>query len=134
MPFTISSIDRSNTGPGHTSRANCNGDAQPSGFDRTLDRWFDTSVFSEPAPFTFGTCGQNTVRGPGSKSMNLSLFRRFPLKGDRRLEFRVEGFNVFNWVNFGFPGLSVSNPATFGRISSSLGDPRELQLALKLYF
>jgi len=134
MPFTIGSTDRSNTGPGHTSRANCNGDAQPSGFDRTLDRWFDTSVFSEPAAFTFGTCGQNTVRGPGSKSMNLSLFRRFPLKGDRRLELRVEGFNIFNWVNYGFPGMSVSNPTTFGRISTSLGDPRELQLALKLYF
>jgi hypothetical protein len=134
MPFTVTATDRTSTGPGHITRANCNGDAQPSGFDRTLDRWFDTSMFSEPPAFTFGTCGQGTVRGPGSKSMNLSLFRRFPLKGDRRLEFRVEGFNVFNWVNYGFPGMNVSNPTTFGRITSSLGDPRELQLALKLYF
>jgi hypothetical protein len=134
MPFTITSTDRSNTGPGHISRANCNGDAQPSGFDRTITRWFDTSVFSEPAAFNFGTCGQNTVRGPGSKSMNLSLFRRLPIGGERRVELRVEGFNVFNWTNYGFPGMSVSNTATFGRISSSLGDPREVQLALKLYF
>jgi hypothetical protein len=33
----------------------------------------------------------------------------------------------------GFPAVSVSNPTTFGRITSSL-DPREMQMALKFYF
>lgn len=37
-------------------------------------------------------------------------------------------------VNHGFPALSVSNPTTFGRITSSLGDPREMQMAVKFYF
>jgi hypothetical protein len=65
--------------------------------------------------------------------MNLSLFRSIPWNG-RRIELRAESFNTFNWVNYGRPGQSVSNAATFGRISTTQGDPRELQFAVKFYF
>ena len=99
-----------------------------------IDQWFDPSAFAETAAFTYGNCGFNTVRGPGSKTMNLSLFRNLPLSATRRLEFRLEGFNVFNWTNYDFPAASVSNLATFGKITSTLGDPREFQLAVKFYF
>ncbi|MDO8681051.1 MAG: hypothetical protein Q7R30_21240, partial [Acidobacteriota bacterium] len=74
------------------------------------------------------------LRGPGSKSMNLSVFRSINLGTDRRAEIRVETFNLFNWVNYGFPAASISNLGTFGRITSSIGDQREIQLALKFYF
>ena len=66
--------------------------------------------------------------------MNLSVFRSIPVGVERRFELRLETFNLFNWVNFGFPGSSVSNLNTFGRITSTLGDPREIQLAVKFYF
>ncbi|MBI3491244.1 MAG: TonB-dependent receptor [Acidobacteria bacterium] len=132
-PFTITSNDRQNTGSGRISRADCVGDPVPSGFDQTIDGWFDPTAFKVPANFTYGNCGSNTVRGPGSKSMNLSVFRSLPM-GDRRLEFRVETFNLFNWINWGFPGRSVSNLNAFGKITSTLGDPREMQFAIKFYF
>jgi len=132
-PFSITSTDRVQTGPGRISRANCTGDPVPSGFNQTIDHWFDTTAFAEPAAFTYGTCGPNTVTGPGSKSMNLSVFRSIPWNG-RRLELRIESFNTLNWINYGRPGQSVSNAATFGKISTSQGDPRELQFAVKLYF
>ena len=83
---------------------------------------------------TYGNCASNTVRGPGSKSMNMSLFRSIELGGDRRLELRVETFNLFNWVNYGLPAANVVNLNTFGRITSTLGDQREMQLAVKFYF
>jgi hypothetical protein len=133
-PFTISATDRANTGTGRQARANCIGDPLPSGFNQTLGKWFDTSAFAETTPFTYGNCGFNTVRGPGSKTMNMSVFRNFPIGDVRRLELRLEGFNVFNWTNYDFPAASVSNLATFGRITSTLGDPREIQLAVKFYF
>ena len=133
-PFSITSTDRVGTGSGRISRANCLGDPVPGGFDQTIDHWFDTTQFAEPAALTYGNCSPNSVVGPGSKSMNLSLFRSIPFNGSKRLELRVESFNTFNWINYGRPGQSVSNPATFGRISSTLGDPRELQFAVKLYF
>ena len=56
------------------------------------------------------------------------------LAANERLELRVETFNLFNWVNYGFPAANVSNLGTFGRITSTLGDPREMQLAVKFYF
>jgi hypothetical protein len=133
-PFTITANDQTGTGPGHITRANCLGDAQPSGFDKTVDKWFDTTQFSQPAARTFGTCGANTVRAPGFKGINLSLFRGLPLPDDRRLEFRLETFNLLNWTNYGIPGQSVASQGTFGRITNTLGTPREMQLAVKLYF
>jgi hypothetical protein len=69
-----------------------------------------------------------------SPASTRSLFRNFRLGDTRRLEFRLEAFNLFNWTNYDFPAASVSNLATFGKITSTLGDPRELQLAVKLYF
>jgi hypothetical protein len=133
-PFTASASNNTSTGSGSNFRADCVGDPLPSGFNQTLDRWFDTSAFAQPAAFRFGNCGYNTLRGPNYKTMNFSVFRNFPFAGTRRLEFRIEVFNLFNWTNFGFPAASVANQNSFGRISSSLRDPREMQFALKFYF
>jgi hypothetical protein len=132
-PFTVSATDRSNTGQSHQNRANCIGEAVPDGFDQTIDHWFDTKAFAEPSNFNFGNCGYNTVRGPGFKRMNLSVFRSLPF-GEKRVELRVETFNLFNWVNYDFPGMNVSAPATFGKISASVDAPREMQFAVKFYF
>jgi Carboxypeptidase regulatory-like domain len=133
-PFTITATDRANTGTGRQARANCVGDPVPGGFNQSINQWFDPAAFTDTAAFAYGNCGFNTVRGPGSKSMNMSVFRNFALGAARRLEFRLEAFNLFNWTNYDFPASSVSNLATFGKITSTLGDPRELQLAVKFYF
>ena len=133
LPMTIGATDRTNTGSGHSFRADCVGDPVPDGFEQTIDHWFDTSAFKSPTPGTFGNCAVGSVRAPSRKSMNLSIFRSFPM-GDRRLEFRIETFNTFNWVGLGSPGTSVDNPNTFGIINSRTGDPREIQLAVKFYF
>ena len=74
------------------------------------------------------------MRGPGFKTLNLSLFRGFPLPNDRRIELRVEAFNVLDWTNYALPGRNVSAPATFGVISGTVGTPREMQFAVKFYF
>ncbi|HEX2453873.1 MAG TPA: TonB-dependent receptor [Vicinamibacterales bacterium] len=132
-PFSVGATDRANTGGGRTTRANCVGDPVPDGFDQTVDHWMDINAFASLQPFTYGNCPYNNVRGPGFKSLNASIFRSFPW-GDRRFEFRLETFNLFNNVNFGFPGNNVNTPASFGKITSTIGNPREMQLAVKLYF
>jgi hypothetical protein len=133
-PFTVTTTDQAGTGQGRIARANCLGDAVPDGFNQTLDSWMDPAAFAPTTIRTYGSCDNNTVRGPGSKSMNLSVFRSIALGATRRAEIRVETFNLFNWVNYGFPAANISNLGTFGRITSSIGDQREVQLAVKFYF
>jgi hypothetical protein len=133
-PFTVTATDQAGTGPGRIARANCIGDAVPDGFNQTLDSWMDPAAFAPTTARTYGNCANNTVRGPGSKSMNLSVFRSINLGAQKRVELRVETFNLFNWVNYGFPAANISNLGTFGRITSSLGDQREIQVAAKFYF
>ncbi len=133
-PFTITSNDRASTGSGRISVANCVGNPLPDGFDQTIDQWFDPTAFAPTTSFRYGNCGINSVRGPGFKSTNFSIFRSIPFGGPRRAEFRWEVFNLFNNVNYGLPGTNVDSPTTFGRITGTVGSSREMQLAVKFYF
>ena len=68
---------------------------------------------------------------------NISLLRVFPVRESVRFEFRAEAFNLLNRVRFGTGGTTLQQSSTFGRLTSSgdlLNTPRQLQLALKLYF
>jgi len=67
---------------------------------------------------------------------NLSLTRAFPIRETKRIEFRAEAFNVFNRVRFGTGSTQLQNQS-FGVLTGSgsqINSPRQLQLALKLYF
>jgi hypothetical protein len=67
---------------------------------------------------------------------NMSVTRTFPIHESLRLEFRAEAFNVFNRVRFG-TGSTQLQSQSFGVLTGSgsqLNTPRNLQLALKLYF
>ncbi len=66
----------------------------------------------------------------------MSIFKEFSLSKLRdamRLEFRAESFNTFNHPHFQGPNSTVG-ASDYGFISGTVNSPRELQLALKLYF
>ena len=48
-----------------------------------------------------------------------------------RLEYRFEAFNLLNATHLSLPNTGLTN-SNFGRILSTDGDPRILQMALKL--
>jgi hypothetical protein len=118
------------------------------GFDPSRDRFVQPASFF---PAQVGTqfagttqyFGNQTRFNPnfrqfGNLSENISITKTFVLGKDssRRLDFRAEAFNVFNRVRFGTGSLQIQS-ATFGQLQSSgdlLNTPRQLQLALKLYF
>jgi hypothetical protein len=90
------------------------------------------------APFTFGNAPRTitSVRQPGAENMDISLFKNFTLSKRNegiRLQFRAEAFNVFNHPQFQGPDMIVGD-SNFGEITSTVNSPRQLQLALKLYF
>ena len=48
-----------------------------------------------------------------------------------RIEYRFEAFNLFNATHMNNPVTGLTNP-NFGRITGTDGDPRILQMALKV--
>ena len=68
------------------------------------------SAFGRPARGTFGDLPRNELHGPGFWNVDASLFKRFQLKGETNLEFRIEAQNVFNHVNLGNPNAESRRP------------------------
>jgi hypothetical protein len=136
-PFTVmTGVDNSYSGIGQ-DRVDIVGNPDlPDGRSRgeQIAAWFDKSAFRDNAPGTFDTLGRNTERGPGLATVDASLFKAFPMPWSEahKLEFRAEGFNIFNRVNLNNPIATRSN-ALFGRITGA-GDPRILQLGLRYAF
>lgn len=98
-----------------------------------LDRYFDTTVYSQPPAFTFGNEPNFSplLRAHGVRNFDLSMFKTFPLGARARLQFRVEALNAFNRVQFSAPNTSVTS-TSFGVISGQANAPRQLQFGLKL--
>jgi hypothetical protein len=111
-------------------RPNVNGN--PNIDNPTADRWFDKSVFFEPAPYTFGNAGRNIIFGPGNQTYTLGLFKNFGITEAQRVQFRVEFFNAFNNVNLNNPDTGFDSP-NIGRIFGS-APARQIQFGLKYYF
>jgi hypothetical protein len=101
----------------------------------TIERWFNTSVFSQPAPFTFGNTPRwvGEVRSGRNNNMDLALMKSFRMREKLRLQLRGEFFNAFNRNRFAAPNRTLGNNA-FGQVLSSINGPREIQLALRATF
>jgi hypothetical protein len=111
-----------------------------------------------PACITVDGCdfsalgGVTQVPGPGFHRMDFSIFKDFPFNEKRKLQFRMEIFNITNHPNFNAPGFggngvvaipastdytNTSNTTSFGEIGSTRDapyDPRQIQFALKFIF
>jgi len=82
--------------------------------------WFDIAQFKQPTGVRFGNTGRNQFYGPGGNSLDLSVFRVFPLGGTKRLEARIEAGNIFNNNVYANPQGSVTS-GTFGQITGIAG-------------
>ncbi len=142
IPVTV--IDgraRSLQGERGFERPNCVGNWKPANQTVTADssapadsRWIDINAFEMAALGTFGNCPVGVARAPGYSNLDLALSKRFDVGGARYLELRAEAFNAFNHPNFGPPARDISAPNTFGLISTTVGTPRVIELAVKFYF
>ena len=104
----------------------------------TAAQWFDPSVFSTPAAGVFGNASRNSLRAPGVKVADLSLFKNLKI-GHFVTQFRLEAFNAFNRVNLGLPDATIFNAGgvrnpTAGRITRTSTPARQVQLGVKLSF
>ena len=112
--------------------------------DRVLDDIFlDTSgslgsvrynraAFAAPALGTYGNAGFFSVPGIASWSLDAAVSREVPLGDGRRVEVRIEAFNVTNAVRAIDPTANITS-VNFGRITA-VQEPRIVQFALKYVF
>ena len=102
----------------------------------------------------YGNSARNFLRGPGLNNWDLGLGKTFSFNERVHMQFRVETFNTFNHPQYSTPDSSCSinlgpgqgsvcapfdpsNPtvkSTYGKVSSTRVDAREIQLGLKLVF
>ena len=126
------------SGSALTNRAVFTGPSTSIGRARRNERgvdWFsadERAMFETPAVGEIGS-ERNAFTGPGFFQFDLGLFKNFMVGGERRVELRLEVFNVFNTVNFDQPNALLTS-GSFGTITDTRVPPRIVQLGLKLYF
>ena len=122
------------------SRADCNGLPAITGETpiSTPDvggyQWFtNNGNFTNPAVGTFGDCAPQLggLRGPHYTDVDMSLHKDFLLTERFRLQFRTDFINAFNHVQLNAPNMTLGS--TMGQVTSAQ-PPRNIQLALKLYY
>jgi hypothetical protein len=113
-------------------RPNVAGDPTLPADQRTPSHWFNTAAFTVAPQFTIGSASRNPVRGPSYRDVDLALMRRVGIGSRQAIELRAEVFNLLNTPPLGTPN-AVLGAANFGTITSA-GDPRVVQLALKVLF
>jgi hypothetical protein len=104
-------------------------------FDPGVDRFLDRAAFPAQPAHLFGNATRYNpkVRTFPSFNENVSLAKSFQFSESARLDFRWEAFNLFNRVLFN-TGSTNLNSNTFGVVNGQVNDPRQMQLALKLYW
>jgi hypothetical protein len=101
-----------------------------------VNPYFDVNAFQAlssqyvitPEPIRF-----DELRAPGVTSLNMSLFKTFPITERFRLQIRMEASGVTNTPNFGAPGTNMGSLATFGVITTASGS-RQMQGSARVYF
>ena len=79
-----------NTLGGAYERLNLAPGGNPNLDNPTPAQWFNEAAFDTPPFGTFGNLSRHSLRGDGFVNLDFSIFREFPLRETKRLEFRFE--------------------------------------------
>ena len=117
---------------------NINGTLRCASSDRLNQFFANPDILSTPDAFTLGSAPRTdgSCRQPGKANADLSLFKEFQLSSLRegaKIQVRLETLNAFNHPQFNGPDTTVDG-GSFGVITSTANSPREVQIALKLYW
>ena len=101
-------------------------------------KYFDVTAFAPVTEPRFGSASWSVLRGPGTRTWDFGLFRRFRVTERFDLQFRMEAFNFTNTPIFDNPvELNVSN-AGFGEITRTPENApaanRQFRFGLRLGF
>ena len=138
-PFSIGASNNSIAGAG-SARADLIGSGYPildTGRSKgaKAGRVFRQNAVRQSCPEYLSALSDATsLFGPGFANIDTSLAKgwRLPFMGEQgKVEYRFEAFNALNATHLGNPTTGLTNP-NFGKITGTAGDPRILQMALKV--
>jgi len=107
--------------------------------------WFDTTAFARPSGVgDYGNTPSRVIQRPPINSLNTSAFKNFPLGKNRKVQLRLEGYNILNHTQIRDIGRTVTFDANGNQTSGSLGSfglatndarpPRIVQASVRLSF
>ncbi|MCU1261500.1 MAG: hypothetical protein JWO80_4385 [Bryobacterales bacterium] len=134
LPFTATASTATLNAPFSGQFADCISSPQKIG---SIYQWYDRSAFAVPASGRFGTCGTNSLRGPGLFNVNLGVNRNFKILERFQLSFRADMFNTANTPHHSLGNTSI-NSGTFlqaiGIINTGLEgiEQRAVRFSLRL--
>ena len=140
QPFTVvtTSNNAAADNPGSSASQYPNVIGDPHLSHPTIQNWYNVAAFAQPAPGTFGDERRNSLVGPDLSEIDFSLGKNFALRERIGLQFRIDGYNVFNHPSFGIPntGVAFANgaPTSSSAITSTTIGPRAFQLNARISF
>ena len=99
---------------------------------KTVNEWFNTGHFSQPANGFFGNSTNGSIPGPGLIDFDMGLYKNFRVTERATVQFRSEAFNIFNHTNFNAVNTTYGS-GQFGQLTGA-ADPRIFEFALRMEF
>ena len=145
LPVTISAPDEANVN-NKASRPNQYRKLQIT--NRSVGHWFGSGpsesycatgidngacAYGVPADNQFGDAGVGTERAPGYEQVDLGAGKAFALTEGQDVEFRADFFNAFNFASYDNPDNNLTS-GTFGQITATRSEPRQIQFSLHYGF
>jgi hypothetical protein len=99
-------------------------------------QWINQACFVAAPAGELGDAGRVPVVGPDFVNSDFSVIKQFalPWREGMGLNFRAEFFNLGNHPQYGAPIADINEGSLFGKVNSTVNNPRLVQLALKLSF
>lgn len=112
--------------------------------------YYNPNCFTISTPGLLGNLGSDTVVGPKFFDLDLAVLKDTKINEKLRLQFRGEFFNILNHTNYALPGAALfagggnttgndlstytGRVSSAGQITNMVGNPRQIQFAMKLIF
>jgi hypothetical protein len=82
---------------------------------------YNPAAFAAPQGLTFGDAGRNLLNNPSRLNFDMALFKNFKIHEGISMQFRAEGFNIFNHTQWASGNGTASTTGSGGVANNSVG-------------
>jgi hypothetical protein len=133
FPFTVTTSGTAINTVASASRANVVPGVPQYPTKKSVSEWFNPSAFAVPTAYNWGNSGRNILHGPDEINLDSSAEKKFPITEGRKLLFRAEFFNMFNYPQFQIPASVIASSGV-GNITATSNTARQIRFTLRLTF